>query len=202
MTLQTRARRWFRGSIFHVEYPRMKHEENSNRGDREAKRRRKRGTDIDLTISAPDPRCPLVGDREHGPGDVCRGHVLRNHWLRALLRDRFRDPLRRIGRRARVDRLTWPKIHRLVAVTRGRKYRITRIRRALRHCARLGLAAVLEPKGDKRFELDWPWDYIFAVAEDVGCTVSIRALPENAAALAVAERVAARSGQHVETWEI
>jgi hypothetical protein len=202
MTLHTRPRRWFRGSIFHVQWPRMKHEENSNRGDREANRRGKRGTDIDLTISEADPKCPLHGDPEHGPGDTCRGHILRNHWLRALLRDRFRDPLKKIARRARIDRLTWPQIHRLVAVTRGKKYRISRIRRALLHCARLGLVAVLEPKGDPRLKLDWPWEYIFAVAEDVGCTIAIRALPENKAALATAKRVATRSGVHVETWEI
>jgi hypothetical protein len=202
MALLTRARRWFRGSIFHVQFPRMKHEENSDQGDREARRRHKRGTDLDLTISAPDPNCPLKGDPEHGPGDVCRGHVLNNHWLRALLRDRFRDPLRRIGKRARIDRLTWPQVHRLVAVTRGRRYRIRRIRRALRRCARRGLVAVVEPKGDHRFRLDWPWLYIFAVAQDVGCTISVRALPENAEALVAARRVAASMGEHVEAWRI
>lgn len=202
MGLLTRPRRWFRGSILHVESPRMKHEENSDQGDLEAKRRRKRGIDLDLTMSEADPNCPLIGDREHGPGDVCRGHILNNHWLRALLRDRFRDPRRRIGRRARVDRLTWPQVHRLVAVTRGRKYHIRRIRRALRRCARLGRVAVLEPKGDPRFEQEWPWAYMFAVAEDLGCTVSIRALPENAPALAVARRVATQMGTHVEAWRI
>lgn len=202
MALLTRTRRWLAGSIFHVQWPRMKHEENSNRGDREAKRRHKRGTDLDLTISEADPKCPLRGDPEHGPDDVCRGHILNNHWLRALLRDRFRDPLGKIRRRARIDRLTWPQVSRLVAVTRGRRYRIRRIKRRLRHCARLGLVAVLEPKGDPRFELDWPWEYLFAVAEDVGCTIAIRALPENKAALEAARRVAARSGVHVETWGI
>ena len=65
-----------------------------------------------------------------------------------------------------------------------------------------GLGAYLEPKGDPRFLQEWTWDYIFAVAEDAGCTIAIRALPQNAAALAVARRVAARSGQHVEAWEI
>jgi hypothetical protein len=153
-------------------------------------------------MSAADPKCPLKGDPEHGPGDVCRGHILNNHWLRALLRDRFKDPLRKIARRARIDRLTWPQVSRLVAVTRGRKYRIRRIARRLRHCARLGLVAVLEPKGDPRFELDWPWEYIFAVAEDAGCAIAIRSLRENRAALTAARRVAARSGVHVETWRI
>lgn len=203
MALLTRARRWVnRHGIGHVKAPIPKHVENSDRGDLRAKRQGKRSNDLDLTISEADPACPLIGDLEHGPGDVCRGHILNNHWLRALLRDRFVDPLNRIGNRARIDRLTWPQIYRLFAVTNGRKYRIRRIRRALRHCARIGEVAILEPKGDRRFLQEWTWEYIFAVAEDVGCTIAVRALPQNAAALAVARRVAARSGQHVEAWEI
>lgn len=203
MALLTRARRWVnRHGIGHVKAPIPKHVENSDSGDRRAKRQGKASNDLDLTISEADPHCPLVGDPEHGPGDVCRGHVLNNHWLLLRLRDHFIDPLHRIGLRARVNRLSWPQIHRLYAVTGGRRYRVRRIRRALAHCARIGEVAVVEPKGDHRFLEDWPWEYMFAVAEDIGCTIAIRALPQNAGALPVARRVAARSGQHVEAWEI
>jgi hypothetical protein len=202
MALLTRTRRWVnRHGIGHVKHPIPKHVENSDRGDLRAKRQGKRSNDLDLQMTMADPECPYVGHPEHVDG-VCHGHVVNTHWLRALLRDGFRDPLGRIPRHKRVDRLTLRQVLRLRAGRWPRRYRIRTIERALRHCARVGIVAVLEPKGDPRFRQDWVWEYIFAVAEDVGCTIAIRALPENAAALPVARRVAARSGQHVEAWEI
>lgn len=183
MPLLTRARRWFRGSIFHVKYPRMKHEENSNRGDREAKRRGLRGTDLDMQITSD-------------------GRIVNTHWARPMERDGFRDPYGSIRPTTPVSKMTWDEVSRLRAGHRPRRYRIRSIEQALRHCAKLGLVAVLEPKGDRSFTKDWPWEHIYAVAEDVGCAIAIRALPENAEALKAARRVAARDGVHVETWRL
>ena len=177
MALFTRPRRWLRGSIFHVKYPRMKHEENSNRGDREAKRRGLRGTDLDMQITAD-------------------GRIVNTHWARPMIHDRFRDPYHEIKPSTPVSKLTFDEVSRLVAGRRPRRYRIRSIEQALRHCAKLGLVAVLEPKGDPRFRLDWPWQHIAAVAEDVGATVSVRALRENAAALEPARRAGFKA------WEI
>jgi hypothetical protein len=85
--------------------------------------------------------------------------------------------------------MTWTQVSRLVAGRWPRRYRIRSIEAALYHCARLGLIAYLEPKGDPRFAQDWPWQHIRAVADDVGCHVRVRALPQNADALEPAARV-------------
>ena len=172
MTLRTRARRQI-GRILHVKFPVMKHVENSVRGIRRAARRGYDAIDLDLQITSD-------------------GVIVGTHWGRPMVHDGFHDPEGKIPRYRPVKRLRWAQVHRLVA---GR-YRIQRIERLLRACARRGFVALLEPKGDPRFELDWPWQHIAAVAEDCGATVSVRALHENAAALIPAARVG------FETWEI
>jgi len=169
VALLTRTRRWLRGLIFHVQWPRMKHEENSDRGDREAKRRRKRGTDLDILITKD-------------------GRVVNTHWPRPMERDGFRDPYGKLHRDARVADMTWEEVRRLRAGRWPRRYRIRSVEHALDHCARLGLVAVLEPKGDPRFKQDAVWQHIAEVAEQVGCSVSVRALTENAGALRPARR--------------
>jgi len=196
VALLTRARRWYRGRIGHVQSPTPKHVENSNRGDTRAKRRGKRGNDLDLQITMADPHCPYFGHPEHSPDGTCRGHIVNTHWLRLLLRDGFRDPLHLIRTRARVDRMTLPEVLRLVAGPRGAEYHVRTIDRAFAHCAEIGEAAVIEPKGDHRFRLDWPWEYMARVADRVGCTVSVRALPVNAAALEPARQAGFKA------WEI
>jgi hypothetical protein len=177
MALLTRARAWLGGSIFHVAYPVMKHVENSNRGDRQAKRLGKRGTDLDMLITQD-------------------GRIVNTHWPHPMLRDGFRDPYGRVDKDTPVHHLTWVEVSRLRAGRWPRRYRIRSIEQALKHCARLGIVAVLEPKGDPRFVKDWPWQHIRAVADDVGATVSVRALPQNADALPAARRAG------FEAWEI
>lgn len=196
MSVLTRTRRWLAGSIFHLkarEAP--KHVENSNRGDRRAKRRGKRGTDLDILMTEADPDCPFEDHPEHVRGE-CHGHVVNTHWARLMLRDDFRDPKRKIARATPVHRMTLRQVLRLVAGRWPRLYRVRTLEQALRHCADLGLVAVLEPKGDHRFTQLWVWEYIAATAELVGCTVSVRALPENDAALEPARRVG------FEAWQI
>lgn len=178
MSLRTATRRWLRGSIFHIKARvAPKHVENSNRGDKRAKRAGKRGTDLDILITKD-------------------GRVVNTHWPRPLLRDGFRDPHGRIAKMARVRDLTWVQVSRLRAGRWPRRYRIRSIEAALAHCAKLGLVAVLEPKGDPRFKSAAVWEHIAEVAEDVGCAVSVRALPENADALPYAKAAGFR------TWVI
>lgn len=176
MTLRTLARNRV-GRIFHVSWPRMKHEENSNRGDRAAKRRGYRAIDLDLLITSDN-------------------RIVNTHWDRPLLRDGFRDPRKQISRNARVRDLTWKQVSRLRAGRFPRRYHIRSLEAALAHCGHLGLTALVEPKDDPRFAEDWVWQHIAAVADDVGCIVSVRALSQNAAALAPARRAGFKA------WEI
>jgi predicted amidohydrolase YtcJ len=178
MALLTRARRWVnRHGIGHVKAPIPKHVENSDRGDKRAKRRGKHGNDLDMQITKDN-------------------RIVNTHWARPMVHDGFRDRAGKMPRGRMVRQMTWTEVRRLVAGRWPRRYRIRSIERALRHCARLGIVAVLEPKGDKRFREDWPWQHIAAVAEDVGATVSVRALPQNAAALEPARRAGFKA------WEI
>lgn len=141
-------------SIFHVRHGQAYHTENSVRGIRKAARTGHDEIDLDMGITS---------DRR----------IVGNHWRRPLLKDGFRDPLRRIGRNARIDDLTFTQVRRLVAFP---GYRIQPIERLLAECAKVGIIARLEPKGDRRFEQDWPWRHIKAVADEVHCEVRMYAL--------------------------
>lgn len=174
----TRARRLIRG-ILHYKSPRMKHEENSIRGIRRAHALGLDGIDIDVLLDAD-------------------GNPYGNHWPRPMERDGFKDTAlrNRMPKDKLFHTMTPRQVRRLLAVTRGRFYRIRRLEVLLAECARLGVVAVLEPKGDKRLARDSFWQYIAKVADRLGATVSVRALPENAAALAPARRAG------LEAWEI
>ena len=176
MALRTLARRRI-GSILHVKWPTPKHVENSARGIRRAKRLRKKSIDLDMQITKD-------------------GVIVGTHWALPMVHDGFFDPLGKIGRHTPVSELAWAQVSRLRAVTRGRVYRIHRIEELLAACERYGRVALLEPKGDRRFRIDAPWQHIALVADDLGATVSVRALPQNAAALPPARRAGFKA------WEI
>lgn len=143
--------------IFHLKWPRMKHEENSVRGAVYAHRHGFTAIDLDMQITK---------DRV----------IVCTHWARPMRKDRFYDPRKRIQARTPVSRLTWAQVRRL----RTRDgYRIRRIEAMLKVCARLGIVAYLEPKGDRRFADDWPWEHIAQVADDVGAHVMVRALRDH-----------------------
>lgn len=146
--------------IYHLEWPRMKHEENSLRGIRYAARHGFDAIDLDILITRDDV---IIG---------C-------HWPHPMLKDGFRDPEHRIDPDVNVAHLTWEQVSRLVAGHRPRRYRIQRIERLLRACHKHGIIAYLEPKGDPRFELDWPWQHIHNVAGDVGAHVLVRVQSEH-----------------------
>lgn len=140
--------------IFHVKWPIWKHVENSIRGIRKAARLGYDAIDLDLLIT------------KDGVIVVC-------HWQRPLLYDNFEDRLHRIKVRARINRLTWKQVQRLRAED---GYRIVRVERALRECAQQKIIAYLEPKNDERFELDWPWQQIRAIAKEHGTKVRVRSI--------------------------
>jgi glycerophosphoryl diester phosphodiesterase len=176
MSLRTRARRRI-GRIFHLLRP-YKHVENSRRGARRAKRRHDPAIDWDLQITSDNV---IV---------VCHDNQPIKHG--------FRDPKGKFGREFRISEHTWAEVSRLRARTRGLTYRIQRIEPMLALAHRLGLIAVLEPKNDRRFALAWPWKHIAEVADDVGATVSVRALRE----LHGVEHVAAARRAGFQAWLI
>lgn len=184
MSLRTLARHRI-GRIYHVKYPVMKHVENSVRGIRRAARRLFKAIDLDILITKADPHCQHVGHAEHVNGK-CLGHIVGCHWQKLLRRDKFRDPEHRISLDAKVRNLTLDQVLRLKTVD---GYHVQPIAVLLRTCAMRHIVALLEPKNDARFALSWPWNYIALIAEDLGTTVSVRALPQNAAALPAARRV-------------
>jgi glycerophosphoryl diester phosphodiesterase len=156
-----------RRRIFHLKFPRMKHEENSIRGIRNAARLGYGWIDLDLQMTSD-------------------GVIVVTHWARPMKRDRFKDPRRLINPGETVRHLTWREVRRLRT---NDGYRIPRIEAALRACARHGIGAYLEPKGDRRFHRALPWQHIAQVAEDCGAHVRVYALPQNREALAPARAV-------------
>ena len=161
--------------IYHLKFPHMKHEENSLRGVRRARRwlRRLFGwIDLDDLITKADPDCPLDGDDEHVDGR-CLGHQVGTHWDRPMKRDRFHDPEGLIDPSTRVRDMTLAEVERLRAPG---GYRISRIHVLLRECARLKVGGYVEPKDDPRFEQDWPWQYLARVRRRTGARVKVRSI--------------------------
>lgn len=176
MTLRTLARHEIDG-IYHRDRP-FKHIENSPRGVRLAAAHDDDGIDIDLQITADGVICACHDNQplEHG----------------------FFDPLHRLPRDMKISEHKWTQVSRLVAVTGGRVYRIPRIERMFRACHRHHRVAVVEPKANKAFRLDWPWQYMAEEAEAAGCALSARALPE----LDGAAHIAAAHRAGIEAWLI
>lgn len=156
-------------SVFHLKFPHMKHEENSLRGIRKAKRLGFTEIDIDMLMDL-------------------LGFIYGCHWPFPMLRDGFRDTAlrNRMPRRTNIKNMLPRQVRRLLAMPGF--YRIQRIERLLAECARVGIGAVLEPKGDPRFNQDAVWQHLAKVCDDLGVHARVYALPENAAALAPARR--------------
>lgn len=127
--------------------------------------------DLNILFTKADPNCPLCRKR----GVQCVGHQVGQHWRRPLLHG-WHDPLRRIPRDTDIAEMTLRQAQRLIAVYRGRVYRMRTLEALMRRCARRGVDPRLEPKGDPRYQLDWPWQHIVSVGEDVGCTPRMYAL--------------------------
>lgn len=119
-------------SIFHLKWPRMKHEENSPQGDREAVRTGHNGSDHDTQKSAD-------------------GTSYNTHWKDVFRRDGFHDPLRMYGAGDRFDELPDVVVDRLVAYTERKMFRIRTTEAGIWHAAKVGLEVVhveLKPGND------------------------------------------------------
>lgn len=168
------------------------HEVNSIRGVQRAARDHDE-IDLDTLRSMPNPKCRICRKR----GEVCIGHDVGTHWRRPLEHG-FRDPLRWVRRRkipkdTPVEKLTYEQLHSFVA---GRGYRIWLTDRLLAECAKVGIGAVIEPKGGPAYTLDRTWRHLHDVAEDVGCHLRMYVL-RNSPTPGYGERVqpvAARNG--------
>lgn len=132
--------------IFHLSWPFWKHAENSIRGIKTAWRRHFDAIDLDILITKD-------------------GVIVCCHWMQPLRRDNFYDPSHRLGVHAMVKEHTWEELRGLR--TKDDNYRIIRIERALRLCKRYNIIAYFEPKNDKRFEEDWPWQHIVEYAKSI-----------------------------------
>ena len=109
--------------IFHLKYPRMKHEENSPQGDREAKRKGYYGIDHDAQKGA-------------------SGIAYNTHWKDVFGRDGFVDPLHKVGKGTKFDELSDDVIRRLVAHHGDQDFRIRSSAAGIRHAADVGLHEV------------------------------------------------------------
>lgn len=112
------------GGIFHLKYPRMKHEENSPQGDLEAKRKGYYGIDHDAQKGA-------------------SGISYNTHWKDVFARDKFADPLHKVGAGTKFHQLDDNTIRRLVAHTGDETFHIRSTASGIRHAAKVGLHEVM-----------------------------------------------------------
>lgn len=143
-------------SVFHVKHGTPYHVENSLRGIRLAHRLGYDEIDLDM--------CMTTDDR-----------IVGTHWERPMIHDGFRDPYRELKPMTPVSGMKLDEVTRLRA-GRIRPYRISPIERLLAECAHVGIGAVLEPKGDRRFALVATWQHLAKVADDLGADVRMYAL--------------------------
>lgn len=167
--------------IFHVSYPTPKHTENSIRGIRKAKRLGYNAIDIDMQITKD-------------------GKVVGTHWSQPMLKDGFRDPLDPFARHVSVSDMNWSRVRRLF-VPKG-LYRIHKLRVLLAECARLDIEAVIEPKGDPRFETNAIWLQIRAAQRLTHARVSVRSLRNLGGPGAGVRRVEAAQRAGFHAWVI
>lgn len=143
-------------SIFHLDGG-HKHEENSLRGIRRAKRGGFDEIDIDMM--------PDVAHNIYG----C-------HWPDPMIRDGFRDVKRQLPRAMHLDQMTPAQVGRLRAGW-FHPYRVLRIEVLIAECAHQGIGIRLEPK-HPIFTRDESWQYLAKTADAVGCDVRMYALPD------------------------
>lgn len=124
--------------ILHLVWPRMKHEENSNRGDREAVAKHCVGNDHDWQKAKP------------APGQ--RATTYNTHWKDVFARDRFIDPEGQYGKGDWFEDLPDEVVDRLRAYTKGREYHIRTADEGIIYAAKVGLKWVF---GEAKPGNDW-----------------------------------------------
>lgn len=130
---KVRKRRLDVRRIFHLKWPRMKHEENSNRGD----------------IEAVMKGC---GSSDHDWQKSAQGTIYNGHWKDPFARDGFVDPHGQYGKGDHMDEMPDEAIDRLYAVSHGKTYHMRTADEGLRHAARVGLKRVW---GEAKPGNDW-----------------------------------------------
>lgn len=120
-------------TVFHLKWPRMKHEENSPQGDREAVRKGCTGSDHDWQKSLD-------------------GTTHNTHWKDVFARDGFFDPLEEYGEGDHFDTLPDEVVERLLAHTGRKVFRIRTADAGIRHAAAVGLDRVY---GEAKPGNDW-----------------------------------------------
>lgn len=144
-------------SIFHLD-GNHKHQENSLRGIRRAKRAGDDEIDLDILMDK-------------------LGNIYGCHWMLPMVHDGFHDTAlrHRMPKNTRLDHMLPGQVRRLVALP---GYRILPLETLLRGCARYGIVARLEPKDDNRFEDATTWVGIAKLADAIGAHVRMYALPD------------------------
>lgn len=140
--------------IYHVKKGQRYHLGNSIRGILKAARLLYDAIDLDLNITKD-------------------GVIVVTHWNRALAKDGFVDPAKRIAHDALISELTWAQVQQLRAPG---GYRIQRLETMLRVCKANKIIAYLEPKADPRFELDSTWAQIRAMQRRYKTRVRVRSI--------------------------
>lgn len=162
MTLHTFKRAQV-GKKYHVEWPTLKHVENSVRGVKYAKRHGYKTIDLDML---PDEE--LVENPK-----LIAGHIWNTHWPDPFRRDGFRDPKRILGKGDKMHEMNAIEISRLVAGHRPKLYHIPHIESQLHLCAEIGLQALIEPKRSTVWLRQPVWDYLADVCEKNGTHVAV-----------------------------
>lgn len=158
------------GRKLHVEWPTLKHVENSPRGCRYAARHGYDSIDLDML---PDG---ILTQRVLEPATLSfaeiEGHLRNTHWPDPFARDGFRDPRGVLGRGNLITHLRPEQIDRLVAGHFPRRYRIPHIEDQLALCASLTthtghpLKALMEPKRSRVWLRPEVWEYLAWVCEE------------------------------------
>lgn len=150
------------GSKYHVEYPTLKHVENSLRGSKHAHRTHHKTTDLDML-----PDEVLVKAASHAaaigqpiPRSAIAGHILNEHWPEPIRRDGFKDPKGILHRDDKITEMNPDEWGRLVARSGGHRYHILPIERQLALCPTLPLQVLLEPKHSTVWLHPEVWHYL------------------------------------------
>lgn len=189
MTLRTFKRDQV-GRKFHVEYPVMKHVENSLRGTTWAHRHHYRTTDLDLLPDEVLVKAALraVSAGTTIPRSAIVGHIPNEHWVRPLRRDGFRDPKGVLHRDDKITAMVPEEWGRLKARSRFHSvqrhtYQILPIERQITLLPTLGehgMQGLLEPKECGKASVVWlrheVWEYLAEIAEAHRAKIAVYSL--------------------------
>ena len=152
------------GRKYHVEWPTLKHVENSLHGTRWAARHGFDTTDLDMCADG------ILTERVKNPKPMTfaeiAGHIRNNHWPDPFTHDGFRDPKHELGRGDRITTMRPHEIDRLVAGHWPRRYHIPHIEAQLALCPRVGIKALPEPKRSPVWLRPEVWEYLAWVCEE------------------------------------